>query len=122
MPDGKEPDFEGIEKRVVLDLYAKETEDSLLTADGLDAAIVGVARRCGQPNIVVYSIPKAIEVLVARGMTEEEAAEYLEFNSIGAWVGDQTPAWMTPIEEIAESYMIDGRLDEKAEKEKVEDG
>ena len=67
----------------------------MLFADGLDAAFVGVARRCGQPDLAVYSIPLAIRVLVQRdGMSEEEAREYLEFNSIGAWVGEETPIWM----------------------------
>ena len=39
--------------------YADEN-DGLLTADGLDEAIIGIGRRCGQPDVVVYSIPKAI--------------------------------------------------------------
>ena len=38
----------------------------MLFADGLEAAFVGVARRCGQPDLAVYSIPKAIRVLVQR--------------------------------------------------------
>jgi hypothetical protein len=67
----------------------------MLLADGLDAAFLGVGRRCGQKDIAVYSIPKAIEVLRTRdGMTEAEAEEFLEFNSIGAWVGDETPVWL----------------------------
>jgi len=67
----------------------------MLLADGLDAAFLGVGRRCGQKDVAVYSIPKAIEVLRTRdGMTEAEAEEFLEFNSIGAWVGDETPVWL----------------------------
>jgi hypothetical protein len=27
-------------------------------------------------------------------MTEAEAEEFLECNSIGAWVGDETPVWL----------------------------
>jgi hypothetical protein len=52
--------------------------------------------------VAVYSIPKAIDLLVTRdGMSAEEAEEYLEFNSIGAWVGDETPVWLeiTTLEE-----------------------
>jgi hypothetical protein len=67
----------------------------MLLADGLDEAFIGVGRRCGQKDVAVYSIPKAIDLLVTRdGMTAEDAEEYLEFNSIGAWVGDETPIWM----------------------------
>jgi hypothetical protein len=74
----------------------------MLLADGLEAAFLGVGRRCGQKDVAVYSIPKAIDLLVTRdGMSAEEAEEYLEFNSIGAWVGDETPIWLeiTTLEE-----------------------
>ena len=64
-------------------------------ADGLEAALVGVGRRCNQPDLAVYSIEKAIEVLMQdQGQSREEAVEWLEFNSIGAWVGDDTPIWL----------------------------
>lgn len=67
----------------------------MLLADGLEDAFVGVGRRCGQKDVAVYSIQKAIDVLVTRdGMSAEEAEEYLEFNSIGAWMGDETPVWL----------------------------
>ena len=74
----------------------------MLLADGLEAAFLGVGRRCGQKDLAVYSIPKAIDLLVTRdGMSAEDAEEYLEFNSIGAWVGDETPIWLeiTTLEE-----------------------
>ena len=67
----------------------------MLTADGLDAAIIGVGARCGQPDIVAYAVEKVLEILVARdGMSYEEALEFYEFNIEGAWVGDQTPLWV----------------------------
>ena len=67
----------------------------MLLADGLEDAFIGVGRRCGQKDVAVYAIPRAINVLVTRdGMSVEEADEYLEFNSIGAWVGEETPIWM----------------------------
>ena len=67
----------------------------MLLADGLEEAFIGVGRRYGQKDVAVYSIPKAIDVLVKRdGMSVEEADEYLEFNSIGAWVGEETPLWL----------------------------
>jgi hypothetical protein len=46
----------------------------MLTADGLDAAILGVGERCGQPDIVAYDVAKIIEILMDRdGMSYEEA-------------------------------------------------
>tara|TARA_R110000822_G_scaffold82279_1_gene194736 strand:- start:47 stop:313 length:267 start_codon:yes stop_codon:yes gene_type:complete len=66
----------------------------LLTADGFDEAIIGVGSRCGQPDIVVYSRDKAIEILMRDGMSYDEAVEYFEFNVAGAWVGEETPIWV----------------------------
>jgi hypothetical protein len=78
----------------------REENPEALLADGLEDALVGVARRCGQPSLAVYDVRKAAEVLIARdGMTYEDAMEYLEFNSIGAWVGPHTPIWLGSPEE-----------------------
>ena len=69
--------------------------EQILLADGLEGAFLGIGRRCGQPDLAIYSIPKAIRILVTRdGMSEDEAREYLEFNSIGAWMGTHTPVWV----------------------------
>lgn len=67
----------------------------MLVADGFDDAIIGVARRCGQPDLVAYSYEKCVLVLIERdGATYEEAVEYLEFNTVGAWVGEDTPCFI----------------------------
>ncbi len=64
-------------------------------ADGFDNALVGLGYRCGKPALAVYSVQKCIALLQERdGMSYDEALEYLEFNSIGAWVGEMTPIWM----------------------------
>ena len=69
----------------------------LLLARGLEEAFIGIGRRCGQEDIAVYDVKKAIEILMRDGITEGEAREYLEFNSIGAWVGPNTPLWLEPM-------------------------
>jgi len=70
-------------------------EEQLLKADGFDEAILGVGRRCGQPNLLVYDYHKCCEILVKRDkMTYEEAEEFMEFNVVGAWVGDITPIFV----------------------------
>jgi hypothetical protein len=67
----------------------------MLIADGLDDALIGIGRRCGQPDLAVYSTEKCIQILVERdGMDEDEAREYLEFNTFGAWVDGETPVWV----------------------------
>ncbi len=71
------------------------SEEELLTADGLDDAILGIGYRCGQMPIVVYDSAKVIDILTERdGMTHEEAEEFFSFNIEGAWVGEQTPVWL----------------------------
>jgi hypothetical protein len=67
----------------------------MLLANGLNDAVIGIGRRCGQPDLAVYSIEKCVQILVERdGMEEDEAREFLEFNTFGAWVGKQTPIWV----------------------------
>lgn len=66
----------------------------MLTADGFDEAIIGIARRCGQPDLVAYSVTKCLEVLMRDGATYEEAVDHFEFNTAGAWVGEETPVWV----------------------------
>ena len=82
----------------------------MVLATGFDAAFLGVARRCGQPDLAVYSIQRAITVLRDRdGMSAEEAREYLEFNSIGAWMGEGTPIWLErcTVSDLSEIYGAD---------------
>lgn len=69
---------------------------SPLKADGFEPAFVGVAMQCcNRPDLMVYDYDKAVELLQTRdGMTWEEAAEYLDFNVLGAWMGEGTPIFM----------------------------
>lgn len=69
---------------------------TLLCADGLDEAFLGVDWNNGDPR-AVYSIEMCIEIL-ARDMSHEEADEYFWYNTAGAYVGPQTPIFIhTPI-------------------------
>ena len=71
-------------------------DDPLMFADGFDKAIIGVGERCGQPPVVCYDVDKCISILVARdGMTRDEATEFIAFNTMGAWVGNKTPMWVS---------------------------
>lgn len=67
----------------------KNYED-LLIADGYDDAIVGVSSK----EILVYSINKIVEILMAEGMTDEEALAFFEYNIEGSYVGEKTPIYM----------------------------
>jgi hypothetical protein len=64
----------------------------LLKADGFDGAVIGIELR---QNRLVYDVNKMIEILIIRdNMSEDEALEYIEFNVIGAYVGEQTPIYV----------------------------
>lgn len=65
-----------------------------LFADGFDSAIIGIARRCGQPSLIAYSYDKAVAHLISEGMSYEDAVEWMEFNVVGAWMGQNTPVWI----------------------------
>ena len=64
--------------------------DEIMFADGLDDAIIGF-----DPNAwkVVYSRNECIKIMVKDQMDEEEAIDYLEFNTFNAYVGEKTPIW-----------------------------
>lgn len=66
-------------------------DEELLFADGFDAAIIGVDV---VSNRVVYSHGLMMEVLVLEGMTAEDAMEHLDFNVLGAYVGERTPIYI----------------------------
>lgn len=73
-----------------------EDDPDLLFADGFDDAILGVARRCGSPDVVAYDYAKCADMLVARdGMSHEDAVEWMEFNVVGAYVGPRTPVFVS---------------------------
>lgn len=77
----------------IRDWVASHNEDALL-ADGFDDAIIGVAERCGKPGLVVYDIAKCIDILVEGGMDRGDAVEFFHFNTLGAWVGENTPLFL----------------------------
>jgi len=76
-------------------------EEEIVLADGFEEAFMGIARQFGKP-FAVYNFEKCIEIL-SREMTEDDALEYFYYNVEGAWVGKNTPAfmsWADPDDEI----------------------
>ena len=64
----------------------------MLKWDGFDSAIIGTAERCNMDTVIAYDLTKMVKILVARDdMSVEEAHEYLQFNVIGAYIGEYTP-------------------------------
>ena len=71
--------------------------EGMLFADGLDDALIGTVHIWGQggANVVaLYDYEKCVKILMDRDeMTREEATEFLDFNTLGAYVGPGTPAY-----------------------------
>ena len=82
--------------------YLSEWFPETLKADGFDDAIVGTAEGWfgkSQHTVVCYDYDKCIDILVKQGMTMEEADEYLQFNTVGAYVGKYTPVFLRNLRE-----------------------
>ena len=67
--------------------------DGALLADGFEDAFIGFGTRFTY-DVAVYDYNKCIEIL-AKEMSQEDAEEYFEFNTRGAYVGENTPVFVT---------------------------
>ena len=76
-------------REYIIDAYG--SSDDVMFADGLDDAIIGF-----EPSLwrVVYSRTKCIDICIKDGMSEDEAIEYLDFNTFSGYVGEKTPIWV----------------------------
>ncbi len=72
-----------------------EINPEALLCDGFDEALMGVAERINLGPVAAYSVEKMLDVLIKDGMSYEEALEYFDFNIRGAWVGENTPVFIT---------------------------
>jgi len=78
----------------------------MLIPTGFEAAVIGVVRRFND-TFILLNEEMCIEILVNDGMVHEEAVEYFEYNVIGAWMGSDTPAYLSSglsVEELSEQY------------------
>ena len=87
-----------------------DEDEKMVKADGLEDAIIGVGSRINMPEVLIYSYDKCVDIFIKRdGMTYEEAVEWMEFNVVGAWVGETTPIF---VHEIPSGQKIDDFLEE----------
>ncbi len=64
-----------------------------LSEEQFDPAIMGLVARFNI-NVVCYDMEKVLRILRKTSkMSGEEAQEYFDFNIIGAYMGDHTPAF-----------------------------
>jgi len=74
----------------------------ILLADGYEDALVGYIDDYNGEIRAVYDRVKCIDILMNRdGMTEEEAIEWFEYNTLGAYDGrGNNPVYLTRFEDI----------------------
>lgn len=84
--------------REQIESHLLEMDESALLMDGFEEAFIGFTRRINEPLLAVYDWKKMVDVLVQRdGMDYDEAVEYIDYNCLGAWVGERTPLIVMPL-------------------------
>ena len=72
--------------------------DDLMFADTFDGAIIGVATG-RDSELVVYNARQMVEILLQEeNLAEEDAWEYLEFNTFCAYIGKNSPIYVEGID------------------------
>jgi hypothetical protein len=74
--------------------WDEEHDDGPLFADGFDDALIGVGMQFSR-EVAVYDYDKCLDILIQRdGMDIEGAIDYMEYNVVGAYVGNSTPVFI----------------------------
>jgi hypothetical protein len=72
--------------------FLAECYPEAIIADGLDDAIMGF---CAASGTVAYDYDKCLKIFMERdSMDIHDAQEYMEFNVVGAYVGELTPIFI----------------------------
>ena len=73
------------------------TDEELLFADGYDDAIIGLDMGSGCK--VVYDYADCIQCLRDEGLTEMDAYDTFHYNTLGSYIGEQTPLYIWYLKE-----------------------
>jgi hypothetical protein len=66
-----------------------------LLADGFEDAVIGYSLNQHHAQVVVYDYEKCVRILMgSHGMSDEDAREYLCFNTLSAYVGEHGPLFV----------------------------
>jgi len=94
----KEKEYE----RVKEDLA--EFNPDMIFYDGLEDGLIGVVRIFNH-TVALYDYEKCVNALIERGgSTYEEVVDHLEFNSLGTYVGENTPGFFVQPESLQPPY------------------
>ena len=74
--------------------WIDELESDVLKMDGYDKCAIGTLERIGMEPVIIYEKALVLKQLRDDGCTELEAIEWYEYNMLGAYVGEGTPAFL----------------------------
>lgn len=75
-------------------------DDGALTLDGFDSAILGIAVKPCQNTVVAYDFDLMVEQCIKDGMSDDEAIEYIDYNIVGAYMGEGTPIIVRKLDSV----------------------
>lgn len=79
---------------------------TVLTEECYDEALVGIIEKYGIEPCVVYDKGKLLEIIMRENNCDIfEALEHFEYNIIGAYVGETTPAFLSTLESGGNLWM-----------------
>jgi hypothetical protein len=75
-------------------------EEGMIVIDGFDDAILGFSSQCGENTVLAYDIEKMVSIFSQReDVSYSESYEYIEYNCIGAYMGDGNPVYIRVVDE-----------------------
>lgn len=84
---------------IIIIEYLGELNPEMLVMPDFEEALIGYVERCGTSPLACYDVEKCIQILIERdGMTDEEAMEYFSYNTLGAYMGEHTPMFLTRLD------------------------
>jgi len=71
-----------------------EIDPDVVLFEDLDAALLGLCSTFNQEPVACYDRDKCVEIFMGKGMTHDEAVEWMEFNVLGLYCGARTPVFL----------------------------
>lgn len=65
-----------------------------LSVEELDSALIGYGGQYPEPPVLIYDYDKCISEFIRRGMSCEQAIEWMDFNVAGVYLGKGTPMFI----------------------------
>lgn len=82
-------------KQIEAFLECEFPKETVILADGLESAFIGLVQRVNEPVLACYDQDRCIQALVKEsGMSLKDALEWFQFNTLDAYVGPGTPLFI----------------------------